>query len=67
MATVAALAAASPSSALSFSTAAMEATKMAGWDTSVVSRRALGPSTHRASKSYLTEKGRGKRRHVDEV
>ena len=38
-------------SARSFSTAAMDDTKMAGWLTAVESSSALGPSAHLASKS----------------
>ena len=38
-------------SARSFSTAAMLATKMAGWLTAVESSSALGPSAHLASRS----------------
>lgn len=52
MATVAVLTAASPSVARSFSTAAADVTKMAGWLTAVESNRSLGPFTDRSSKSY---------------
>jgi len=38
-------------SILYFSTAAMEATKIAGWETSVESRSSLGPSVHLARRS----------------
>ena len=51
MATVAPSICSSPPSARSFSTAAREATKMAGCDTAVRSSSSLGPSTQRSSRS----------------